>query len=131
MTDIVEQLRIASLRSEGGIHGPSGYALRKAADEIERLQNNADNLRQEITDLQGVIKRLREELYAAMGARGDPEDKREIDRLRAEREALRDDAMRYRWLRDEGDKTWTPMKNRFSEGAKGCDAAIDAARKQP
>lgn len=37
------------------------------------------------------------------------------------------DAARYRWLRDVGDATWLPMAARVPEGARGIDAAIDAA----
>jgi hypothetical protein len=53
--------------------------------------------------------------------------------LIAEVERLRADAGRYRWMRDVGDQTWTPMARRVPDGAKGIDAAIDAviAAKEP
>jgi hypothetical protein len=47
--------------------------------------------------------------------------------LEEEVERLRADAGRYRWMRDVGDQTWTPMARRVPDGAKGIDAAIDAA----
>ena len=42
------------------------------------------------------------------------------------REAQKD-AERYRWLRDVGDSTWKPMRERGITAAE-CDAAIDAAK---
>lgn len=42
------------------------------------------------------------------------------------------DAARYRWLRDIGDKTWTPLRKRMGSCAieSDADAAIDAAMAQ-
>ena len=48
--------------------------------------------------------------------------------LRAEREghaALRKDAERYRWLRDEGSASWMPFTRQWDMNAEHCDAAID------
>jgi hypothetical protein len=42
---------------------------------------------------------------------------------------LREDAERYRWLRDVGDSTWFPMAKRPGCNAQLIDAAIDAAKK--
>ena len=43
----------------------------------------------------------------------------------AEVEALKRDAERYRWLRDIGDITWTPLRERMPH--YDVDKAIDAA----
>ena len=61
---------------------------------------------------------------------------RRARKAEAERDAAIKDTERYRWLRDIGDGTWTPMRRRefpgwgFGEGsAEKIDAAIDAAMK--
>ena len=53
-----------------------------------------------------------------------------IDRLRAQVEALKADAERYRWLKMQSHVTWAPPGRAFTEGAGGdhLDAAIDALR---
>ena len=51
----------------------------------------------------------------------------ERDALRAEVAALRQDAARYRWLRDIGDENWAALVTRASKGPTQIDAAIDAA----
>ena len=59
--------------------------------------------------------------------------KSRIAALEAERDALAKDAERYRWLRDVGDKTWTPFCQRLGWHSQGfnmdrrIDATIDAA----
>lgn len=53
---------------------------------------------------------------------------KQMVKLEAERDALRADAARYRWLRDVGDEHWTALTVRASKGATQIDAAIDAAR---
>jgi hypothetical protein len=40
------------------------------------------------------------------------------------------DAQRYRWLRDVGDKTWTPLRARYCRGPASVDADIDEAMRQ-
>ena len=56
----------------------------------------------------------------------------EIERLRAEVAGLREDAERYRWLRDKLDVSDQATWNIFmSEGVEQWDAAIDAARGKP
>jgi hypothetical protein len=40
--------------------------------------------------------------------------------------ALRKDAGRYRWLRDDGSLTWVPFRSQWQMDAARCDAAIDA-----
>ena len=53
----------------------------------------------------------------------------ELAALRAERDALREDADRYRWLRGRvPGSTYRIMGVIYSEGGAGVDAAIDAAR---
>lgn len=59
----------------------------------------------------------------------------EITRLRAEAEALRKDAERYRWLRDEADdgewdcfdSAWLIKNDVYGQGPADLDAFIDAA----
>lgn len=58
----------------------------------------------------------------------------ERDQLRAEVEALRKDADRYRWIRDEGDSELVVARMRYPDGfpeleceVADYDAAIDAA----
>lgn len=59
----------------------------------------------------------------------------EITRLRAEAEALRKDAERYRWLRDGADdgewecfeSKWLIKHDVYGQGPADLDAAIDAA----
>ena len=52
------------------------------------------------------------------------------DRLVTERDALKADAERYRWLRDVGDATWTPLANRRRVNfTHEIDGYIDAAMK--
>ncbi|MCC6489100.1 MAG: hypothetical protein IT364_16495, partial [Candidatus Hydrogenedentes bacterium] len=56
-----------------------------------------------------------------------------IATLRAERDALRADAERYRWLRAAQSQTarnWIVINNRNMYGEHELDAAIDAARKE-
>lgn len=50
-----------------------------------------------------------------------------FDALEAGSAADRLDAQRYRWLRDIGDKTWTPFSKRAGFSAEHADALIDAA----
>lgn len=51
----------------------------------------------------------------------------EIVKLRAQLAERDRDAERYRWLRDVGDNTWTPLMKRGPAFAVNMDAAIDAA----
>lgn len=57
----------------------------------------------------------------------------EIDRLRGEVDALRKDAARYRWIRENGDgDRWEIVFDECGRGllqAEALDAAIDAAMK--
>lgn len=58
---------------------------------------------------------------------------REIERLTAERDALRADAERYRWLREHGETGCTEKDGyggRALQMGADLDAAIDAARAQ-
>jgi hypothetical protein len=105
-------------RLRGGVYGLNRIALcSEAADEIERQQKE---LQRQALD------------YLALDT--------QAQELTAERDALRADAERYRWLRrEESDTTWL-----FSSGAyniktglvdigdmlteEELDAAIDAAR---
>ena len=53
---------------------------------------------------------------------------KQLKKAEAERDALRADAERYRWLRDAGNHTWRTFQNQWGMTADQCDAAIDAAR---
>jgi hypothetical protein len=108
MNDIVERLRAVQRQYAWSSTGtPVQASVRddplsqEAADEIERLRNNADNLRQEIED------------------------------LRAERDALKVDAERYRWLRFADRWPCAFASSDAPEPLIGVelDAAIDAARR--
>lgn len=66
-------------------------------------------------------------IAAAINAMPQTDAKSQIDALKAERDALRKDAERYRWLRDVGDATWRPFGIREGYSAEQADAAIDAA----
>lgn len=52
---------------------------------------------------------------------------KQIDQLRAEVEALREDAERYRWLRDSGGSTFRVLETGALAKGEFYDAAIDAA----
>lgn len=65
-------------------------------------------------------------LAAAINAMAQTDAQAQIDALKAERDALRKDAERYRWLRDVGDATWRPFDIREGYSAEQADAAIDA-----
>lgn len=96
MTDIVERLREAS-RRYGSIAAVSAL---EAADELERLRAELATLRASTASVQAD--------------------------QRAERDALRADALRYRWLRD-CDRVSLYRGNLWLEGISSLDAAIDAA----
>ena len=56
-----------------------------------------------------------------------------IAELEAELAACREDAARYRWLRDVGGSTWNPLAKRYMDSCalpSDVDAAIDAARSE-
>ena len=53
----------------------------------------------------------------------------EIGRLRAEVEALRADAERYRWIRDGSNPPWVmQMLERYADNGSDFDAEVDAVR---
>ena len=53
----------------------------------------------------------------------------ELTRLRAEVEALRADAERYRWIRDGSNPPWVmQMLERYADNGSDFDAEVDAAR---
>jgi len=82
---------------------------------VERLRaewRKPDHKPPEMEEAAGVIKYLRDR----------------IEQLEAENAALRDDAERYRWLRD--DNAFFPEEQMIM-GGDDLDAAIDAARGKP
>lgn len=83
-----------------------------------------------------IVERLRElatasdEIWHGLYAQPMREAAHEIERLRAERDALAKDAARYRWLKS---VYFTPGKSAFAlvgptRSASELDATIDAAR---
>lgn len=98
MSDLVERLRTYTHEDNDG-YSISHIICDEAADEITRL---------------------RQQLGMPL------ETERENARLRAEVEALRADAARYRWLRKESVDGWN-LLGHYTQDA--LDAAIDAARK--
>ena len=53
----------------------------------------------------------------------------EIERLRAEVDALRADAERYRWIRDGSNPPWVmQMLERYADNGSDFDAEVDAVR---
>lgn len=102
---------VDDLRNKGQELDDKCEALRKMDDIVEQLR--------------ALEKREAGNCYSVNKAMLDAAA--EIDRLRAECEALRKDAERYRWLRDIGDRTWTALANRRGLNAAAIDSAIDRA----
>lgn len=88
-----------------------------AAAELRRLAAENEALKRELEKAKALPMKYRRMEFNAQ--------------LQAENEALRKDAERYRWLRDAGDSTWTPLGKRPGvKFAHEIDAAIDAAMKE-
>ena len=64
--------------------------------------------------------------FMAEAEKFDPEGFAKARAERAESDAPRKDAERYRWLRDAGSLTWVPFRSQWKMDATQCDAAIDA-----
>ena len=81
-----------------------------------------------MTDHPDIVERLRDKSGKWINGLYDDEAAADITRLRAEAEALRKDAERYRWLRDPNNgKALSVMQAYGLEDAKELDDAIDAA----
>ena len=138
MTDIVERLRKTASR------GVSvwGDLQMEAADELERFQTSLVRLKMQLdqqreyhaAELADVVAE-REHLALDLQT-----ERAAVVALNAERDALREDADRYRWLRSQpldDPEIWIAVDSvsvpgRWALGGDdpdGCDAAIDAARK--
>ena len=150
MTDIVERLRKRQMMQD--VRGTGDRFVKQvavpdalcqlAADEIERLRAELAAEKDETFRLQcshsalyNECTALRAELAALRAASASVQaDQREaIDQARellrivtAERDALRADALRYRWLRERC--AWLPIDYMSNDdAADDFDAAIDAA----
>lgn len=130
MSDITERLRARRLtrwiNATGQTPQASGYSVdaecQEAADVIE-------SLRAEVAVLQMACSRWERALEHGADRIRNAEN--ESDSLRAEVEALKADAGRYRWLR-EGCNDKASVATRIATRFWGMewDAAIDAARAQ-
>lgn len=117
-------------------------AMLDAAEAIERLTAERDALNaaeegakeafgvvvQEKQDALAECKRLRVLLAAAHAQirsfyLGTPETR--LAAALTERDALRKDAERYRWMRDESTSTWLRFQDQWQMTAAQCDATID------
>ena len=169
MSDLTKRLRYEADRLEPpssftfnergektGLH-PTAYLFRQAADALEQSEAHAEALAVEVkrvTELhKGLMaeadKRLEQaEAERNLAIKGSCnqmiraealQDK--LDKAERERDAAREDADRYRWLRDK--RARPEYREDGWEGAmwgvhglhdpdeKGFDASIDAARKEP
>jgi len=131
--ELLAQMMIRQSLSTG--HGDTVADLvRELEPQIERLRAECLRLSHAeaeamsvVLSLEGQVERLRAEVAALKRALGtDWDGKSTLRMLTAERDALKKDAERYRWLRDVGDANWLPIAKRGIT-AKECDAAIDAA----
>jgi hypothetical protein len=133
MTDIVERLRSCCECEQA----PLGPLLGEAADEIERLRAAVQAGR----DVIAVIHRDDGSYRETHGDRKTADDAIKIvSSLRAERDALREDAERYRWLRGNVSETstrwsrwriehWSPESTWNDLRHADLDASVDKARK--
>lgn len=107
MSDLVERLR--AMATHHDVCDYHSQVSNEAADELTRLRGINSDLCRKANAL--TIQSAR--------------DAEEITRLRAEAEALRADAGRYRWLRKASVEGWH-LLGHYTQDA--LDAAIDAAR---
>jgi hypothetical protein len=115
MSDIVERLRALAKRDAIAPR----MTLYAAADELDQLRAERDNLKQRLELAESAL-----DDWMCAGAKGGW-----IDSLRVERDALKADAERYRWLRDKSPITWALYVEGLRCWKHDYDAAIDAARK--
>ena len=118
---------IASLRAERDALRDDLHGLRRSTQErIDRLESEGDNVHKLNMALVAERDALRAELAEDAGGWA------RAERAEAERDALRADAERYRWLRAAQSQTarnWIVINNRNMYGEHELDAAIDVARK--
>ena len=126
MTTLIERLRVRNM-----------MLCDEAADELEQLQTSLVRLKMRLdqqreyhaAELADVVAE-RDHAVEQAATNAD-----EVLALRAERDALREDAERYRWLRDQiyidPKMLILRINNVFLRGPlpEALDAAIDAARK--
>jgi hypothetical protein len=92
-------------------HGPAGWPAVHMSD-ITALLAEVERLSLVVRHLNGQVDHL--------GIR--------LGEVMAERDGLRTDAGRYRWLRDIGNASWIPLVKRW-QFAHEADAVIDEAMK--
>lgn len=95
------------------------------SDDYDRLKQECEQLRAFNLGLESEARRLFAGYMAAEEeaiSRG-----KERDELRAQVEAMRKDADRYRWLRDEATPSWGCLVGDKDESAEQKDAEIDEA----
>jgi FtsZ-binding cell division protein ZapB len=113
-------------------HTPDGKALANARFAAAANPNTILALLTEIENLDGCDKAYREVWEKARGLQGEMDEViEERDQLKAENEALRKDAERYRWI-EKQPTSWFALGEAFDlpsehDGAPGLDASIDAA----
>ena len=124
-TELIERLRAGSggMKHWQELESEAADAIESLQTEVERL-NHKDKLITKWTENGELIERL----YSA-----GLQQEHELDALKAERDALKLDAERYRYLFN-GNKVYSQFARCYdgwdgSDGKEGFDAAIDADMK--
>lgn len=107
-------------------HGRDSGELRKLCSARDSARRQRDQLKAEL----GKVEKDRSACWAEFKVQG-----RRLDELKAENEALRKDALRYRWLRDEcGVVAYKEIAGSIGPGmlpsGEKLEAAIDAAKER-
>ena len=129
----VESLQ-AQLQAGESFHAVATQQRDAAWREVEalKLQRTAADLVHRDTSTTVLVQAGEiEELRRSNGALLRTKDalQRELARVRAEVEALRADAERYRWIRDGSNPPWVmQMLERYADNGSDFDAEVDAVR---
>lgn len=129
-TDLIKRLRM--------VDDPLRFGLdQEAANEIERLRERAEAAAESWNALQRALKEIERQSGVIRKLNGQCDHLGiKLGEVIRERDALRADAERYRWLREVNDTDsvvcLTIIVNRRAECLTfiALDAAIDAARKE-